>query len=371
MAEIVKTPTLGLNKPPKGYFDWDVPLNENWDKLDFLGAGQLPLLTPMVFDHRLEGDEALGWAMQGSILDGTEYTSVWEKLKTAKDRAAQQSLEINKVTYTIFKDATTGWVFLDSANYNKAFTNLKDSLGFILTEVDGVKTITLPKREVYSKPSMSDANVFGAESLPNIKGTAQAHKLGVNQSVAVSGCLKLNTSSISTEIGDTDQTGRALQLALDASLSSSAYKDGAKVNPDYHTVFIYYKVGNTIVNQDQIDLGNIVTQLDNLNTSLAGKADTDLSNVSSNLDYVVESGSNYIKFKSKILICWGSVGGNPTNFPKPFGNTSYSISITLTNQNSSYAYSCSETYFTSKGTTSFSRSNTNNSGMYIAIGLGA
>lgn len=36
MAEpaITKTAILELNKPDKGYFDWDVPLNANWDKLD-------------------------------------------------------------------------------------------------------------------------------------------------------------------------------------------------------------------------------------------------------------------------------------------------------------------------------------------------
>ena len=329
MAEIEKTPTLGLNKPPKGYFDWDVPLNENWDKLDFLGAGQLPLLTPMMFDHRLEGDEALGWAMQGSTLDGDEYTSVWEKLKKAKDRAVQQTLEIKSVTYTIFKDTTSGWVFLDSANYNKAFTNLKDSLGFVLVEADGNKTITLPKREVYNKPSISDANVFGVESLPNIKGTAQAHKLGVNQNVSAMGCLRLNETGIRNETGDTDLVGKALQLSLDASLSSKAYKDGAKVNPDHHTVFIYYKVGNTIVNKEQIDLGNLTTQVDNLATN---KANKDFSNVASNIDYVVESRTNYRRYKSGFLMCWGRSGGTSAGsgsvvFPKPFANTSYSFVV--------------------------------------------
>lgn len=65
-------------------------------------------------------------------------------------------------------------------------------------------------------------------------------------------------------------------------------------------------------------------------TALGGKANTDLSNVSSNIDYVVESGDNYIKFK-KTLICWGftDLSNNPSTItlPKPFSNNAYKITI--------------------------------------------
>lgn len=281
MAEIEKTPTLGLNKPPKGYFDWDVPLNENWDKLDFLGAGQLPLLTPHEFEHRLEGNEAIGWAMQGSVLDGDEYTSVWEKLKTAKDRATQVTTEFNEVTYTYFKDATSGWVFLDQANYDKAFENLKDSLGFIMTDVDGKKTITLPKREVYFKASLTDANVFGAESLPNITGQF-ALSTNNTSGASMQGAFVQNGTSAQ---GSGGNTGQAAVCKLDASRISEAYQDGAKVNPDHHTVFIYYKVGNTIVNKEEIDVGNLLEQVNN-------KLDRDFGNAPSNIDAIVESYRN-------------------------------------------------------------------------------
>lgn len=356
MAEIEKTPTLGLNKPPKGYFDWDVPLNENWDKLDFLGAGQLPLLTPIMFDHRLEGNEAIGWAMQGSILDGDEYTSVWEKLKTAKDRATQQSLEINEVTYTIFKDATSGWVFLDQANYNKAFTNLKDSLGFILVEADGKKTITLPKREVYSKPSLSDANVFGAESLPNIKGTFEptSHKNDYPTSGA------FYTVGAGNSYSEAAQAGAV--FGFDASRSSEIYQDGAKVNPDHHTVFIYYKVGNTIVNQEQIDLGNLTSQVNDLATN---KANTDFSNISSNIDYVVESGTNYRRYKSGFLMCWGQSGG-AVIFPKPFSDTSYSFTVSGRIRNDT-GYTLGNYNFTTTGVSI----NTQEAFKWLAMGQGA
>lgn len=253
MAEpgITQTDILKLNKPDKGYFDWDVPLNENWDKLDFLGAGQLPLLYRLESERILEGADAIGWALQGSVLDGDTYPTLWTLLKTAKDRAASKTLEIKEITYTVAQDEVTGMVFVDQANYDKGWANLKDSLGFIVSFVDEVKSITLPKRAVYDRADVEGLNGFGAESLPN------------------------NTS-------------------FDTSRSSSTYQDGASVQPDHHVVYAYYKVGNTIVADESIDLGNVLTQLAAMQTQLAGKADKDLSNTNPSQEFLdsVASGAS-------------------------------------------------------------------------------
>lgn len=254
MAEpgITQTDILKLNKPDKGYFDWDVPLNENWDKLDFLGAGQLPLLYRLESERILEGADATGWALQGSVLDGDTYPTLWTLLKTAKDRAASKTLEIKEITYTVAQDEVTGMVFVDQANYDKGWANLKDSLGFIVSFVDEVKSITLPKRAVYDRADVEGLNGFGAESLPNITGS------------------------------------------FDASRSSSTYQDGASVQPDHHVVYAYYKVGNTIVADESIDLGNVLTQLAAMQTQLAGKADKDLSNTEPSQEFLdsVASGAS-------------------------------------------------------------------------------
>lgn len=237
MAEpgITQTDILKLNKPDKGYFDWDVPLNENWDKLDFLGAGQLPLLYRLESERILEGADATGWALQGSVLDGDTYPTLWTLLKTAKDRAASKTLEIKEITYTVAQDEVTGMVFVDQANYDKGWANLKDSLGFIVSFVDEVKSITLPKR----------------------------------------------AGSVTTD-------------TYYASLSSSTYQDGASVQPDHHVVYAYYKVGNTIVADESIDLGNVLTQLAAMQTQLAGKADKDLSNTEPSQEFLdsVASGAS-------------------------------------------------------------------------------
>lgn len=324
-----KTPVMGLNKPAKGDFDWDVPLNENWDKLDKLGAGQLPLLTPLLLDRKLEGDEALGWALQGSVLDGDTYLSVWEKLKAAQARASASSIEVNGTTYNFKKDSQTSWCFVTQAEYDKAFTGLKDSLGFILVESGDTKTITLPKREVFFKPSTGEANVFNTESLPNITGKFM-------------GGYTSNSSDIAgafTKLQDSGSVGGGsfritTSYEFDASKVSKAYKTDAKVNPDFTTGYLYYKVGNTIVNSDQIDLGNLTKEIQSLQTS---KANTDLSNVSSNIDFVVESGSSGNKWYRKWKSGWLEQGGVESlsegviTLMKPYANTDYIILKTYKN----------------------------------------
>ena len=293
MAEpgITQTDILKLNKPDKGYFDWDVPLNENWDKLDFLGAGQLPLLYRLESERILEGADATGWALQGSVLDGDTYPTLWTLLKTAKDRAASKTLEIKEITYTVAQDEVTGMVFVDQANYDKGWANLKDSLGFIVSFVDEVKSITLPKRAVYDRVDVEGLNGFGAESLPNITGATSLitndnnmfdygafYKDSVNKKAGIYG----------------NSSGTSSVNAFDASRSSSTYQDGASVQPDHHVVYAYYKVGNTIVADESIDLGNVLTQLAAMQTQLAGKADKDLSNTNPSqefLDFVASGAS--------------------------------------------------------------------------------
>lgn len=291
MAEpgITQTDILKLNKPDKGYFDWDVPLNENWDKLDFLGAGQLPLLYRLESERILEGADATGWALQGSVLDGDTYPTLWTLLKTAKDRAASKTLEIKEITYTVAQDEVTGMVFVDQANYDKGWANLKDSLGFIVSFVDEVKSITLPKRAVYDRVDVEGLNGFGAESLPNIEGSVTTDiYYGYLKS---SGCF---TTTEETTSSGTTSRNEAGKLGFDTSRSSSTYQDGASVQPDHHVVYAYYKVGNTIVADESIDLGNVLTQLAAIQTQLAGKADKDLSNTEPSQEFLdsVASGAS-------------------------------------------------------------------------------
>lgn len=306
-----QTATLKLNKPAKGTFDWDVPLNENWDKLDCLGAGQMPLLGQLIVDRKLTGAEATGWALQGSVLDGNVYKSVYSILSAARGRAVKENRTIKGATYVTYRDATTQLVFVDQSVYNNAFSALGDSIGYVINT--STKQITLPKRETFLRATVGKANYMDDESLPNIKGET----LGCTASswpAQTTGAFYATSTTRPEAM--TGQSNTKPKLAFDASRSSSTYKNGALVRPRHTTVYIYYRVGNTIVNQEQIDVGNLTTQVNNINTN---KANINIDNLSAtgkaNLVYW-----NLLNYAAPVTISgWtsGSSSGTPTKFTAP------------------------------------------------------
>lgn len=264
MAEpgITKTPIMGLNKPEKGYFDWDVPMNENLDILDTLGAGKLPFMTPLPMEHKLTGDDAVGWALQGSELDGDTYKTAWEKFTEAQARASTQTLSYDDITYYIQKDEVTGWCFVDKGTYDKAKENLKNSLGIVCDYVNGAKRIILPYKECYWKFG-TEANVFGQAEIPNLTGK-----------FALTGAKNQELSGVFYSTGSVNtyphwDSGISGYVGFDASRASKVYKsDATTVNPDYSTVYLYYRVGDSAASKDMIDLGNFTSELATLKSTI-------------------------------------------------------------------------------------------------------
>lgn len=362
-----QTATLKLNKPAKGTFDWDVPLNENWDKLDCLGAGQMPLLGQLIVDRKLTGAEATGWALQGSVLDGNVYKSVYSILSAARGRAVKENRTIKGATYTTYRDATTQLVFVDQSVYNNAFSALGDSIGYVINT--STKQIILPKRETFLRATVGKANYFDDESLPNIKGKVGA--IGGTGFVAEGAFYDAGAGGVLANTGEADKNA-----GFDASRSSSAYKNGALVRPRHTTVYIYYRVGNTIVNQEQIDVGNLTSQVNNLNTN---KANKDFSNIASNFDLVIEksiSGKNwYRKYKSGWIEQGGYGGSTPLTITllKAFANTNYNVQVTMTTPiNDSYESVCVRSVTTTNFVVGLGGSTSHSFGFYwYACGQGA
>jgi hypothetical protein len=283
-----KTPTLGLNKPEKGDFDWDLPLNENWDILDRVGGAQLPLLATIDLDYKLSGDAAIGWALAGSTLSGNTYTSLWSAMKVAYDRStAANETHYNK-TYSVRTDAVTGWRFVTADVYNRALSALGDSLGHVLDT--SAKTIRLRNSWYsYDLPS-HDTRYIGYtwdETLPNVKGEFYVSNVTQDVNGQQAGASKTKGMFKFTQTGGT--TGAAWNPAggiftLNASTFNtsysgvSPYRDNARVRPQSKHLLRYYKVGNTITNVENIDVGNVLKELQALSVN---SANVSLSNVSS------------------------------------------------------------------------------------------
>lgn len=267
-----KTPTLGLNKPEKGDFDWDLPLNENWDILDRVGGAQLPLLATIDLDYKLSGDAAIGWALTGSTLSGNTYTSLWNAMKAAYDRSTETNEGHYGKTYSVRIDIVTGWKFVTMDVYDRALSALGDSLGHVL--YTDAKTIRLRNSWfTYDLPT-SDTRFIGRvlnETLPNIKG-----------GLASIGNTRGNVNSSTEAIYITDNFrgqyggggGRAVgeesNILFDANRSNhsyfgvSPYRDNACVCPQSKNLLRYYKVGNTITNVENIDVGTILDSISDM-----------------------------------------------------------------------------------------------------------
>lgn len=267
-----KTPTLGLNKPEKGDFDWDLPLNENWDILDRVGGAQLPLLAIIDLDYKLSGDAAIGWALAGSTLSGNTYTSLWSAMKAAYDRStAANETHYNK-TYSVRTDAVTGWRFVTNDVYNSALSALGDSLGHVLDT--SAKTIKLRASWfTYDLPTQ-DTRYIGNiwdETLPNIRGE-----------LASIGNTRGNVNSSTEAIyitakfkgqyggGGGRAEGEESNILFNANRSNhsyfgvSPYKDNVWVRPQSKNLLRYYKVGNTITNVENIDVGTILSSISDM-----------------------------------------------------------------------------------------------------------
>lgn len=267
-----KTPTLGLNKPEKGDFDWDLPLNENWDILDRVGGAQLPLLATIDLDYKLSGDAAIGWALAGSTLSGNTYTSLWSAMKAAYDRSTAANEGHYNKTYSVRTDAVTGWRFVTNDVYNSVSSAIGESLGHVLDT--NAKTIRLRTSwQSYDLP-LHDTRFPGRvldETLPNVRGE-----------LASIGNTRGNVNSSTEAIyitakfkgqyggGGGRAEGEESNILFNANRSNHAfsgvspYKDNTWVRPQSKNLLRYYKVGNTITNVENIDVGTILDSISDM-----------------------------------------------------------------------------------------------------------
>jgi hypothetical protein len=125
----------------------------------------------------------------------------------------------------------------------------------------------------------------------------------------------------------------------------------------------------------------VTSSINNINNTISNKANTNLGNVSSNIDFVVESyvnGANwYRKYKSGWIEQGGTVIGTGdinVTFLKPFANTNYTIINTYMDSNSTDPINVKNVSAWNRTSTSFYLRTSGNSGVnkaWFACGQGA
>lgn len=156
----------------------------------------------------------------GAWCDGTEYTQ-------AQFPDLYQMLVDGKLQHT---DYTT---FDESVSTN-------GSCGFFGLDTSNERFKVPLLKDVYLKAGQVPS-AFGAESLPNITGSFGERFHDKTAQMQGTGCFRLKSDSVPTASANSQPETTPSGWDFDASLSSSTYQDGAKVNPE-HVVYRAYVV---------------------------------------------------------------------------------------------------------------------------------
>lgn len=291
----------------------------------------------------------------GAWCDGAEYTQ-------AMFPDIYQMLVDGKLQSTTYQNFTSS-------------VSTNGSCGFFALDSSAQKFKVPLLTNVYIKAGQAPS-MFGAESLPNIKGEFRGRNAwNGNEPVIQTGALY--SKGDLDRVNGSQQSGyNTYSLNFDASRSSSTYQDSAKVNPD-HVVYRAYVVLYASAAEAS------VAQAAEFMTALGGKANVALDNVPSNIDYIVESkvnsdGSWYRKYKSGWLEQGGigltvSADGTKTvTLIKPFKDTKYIVN--WLDQDGFTLNGAGSRGVSNKTTTSFEAWNGQDKNMnigWIAIGQGA
>lgn len=196
-----------------------------------------------------------------------------QKAKTSEANAAQSAEEakqylkksaygnIGDIKYTTRTDIPNGGVWCDGTEYAQniypdvyqmlvdgkiqsttyatfnSTVSSKGSCGSFALDTANKKFKVPLLKDVYLKAGQTPL-MFGAESLPNVAGTFSNNGNSRDGGQA-SGAFYVKTQTGLTSNGDVGSVGGVIEF--DASRSSSAYQDGAKVNPD-HVIYRAYVV---------------------------------------------------------------------------------------------------------------------------------
>ena len=275
--------------------DTDV-LNECLMHLKYNNNGDgIPLFTILDFDHILDGEDAVGWAVQGSLITET-YPDAVAKIQT--DYANAQETTHRGITCKKSADGK----FIADISQKTAIDELYDSSGFsdfyILDSVN--EQFYLPKEnlqrssryivETYSNGSSwynlySDgwleqggyvASTSNTQTIAlykdykntdyNILVTPAAPNTPSHYGVGVS---TLNKNVSSFQIWN---SGYNYYPYIYWESSGMSNLQNVEANENNMPVYRYYRVGNTVNNETEIDVANVLNDLQL-------KADATLSNV--------------------------------------------------------------------------------------------
>lgn len=303
------------------------------------------------FSDHLLNDESWVKADNFSWLSGKKYKTAYNHLLSDIQGKTTHNETIGNTTISYYL-ADDGHKIVDVANISQV-EELFNSTGvawyYILDTAN--QQFKLPRTKWGFVGFRGNVGEYVAESLPNISGSVNSITQGNKSLPTANGALKITDNGTSYQTGSTEYMKKAI-LTIDASLSSSSYKNNAPVQQRATQMYLYFYVGY-FTREAIEETAGINSELFN------NKADKDLSNVPSSINFMTEAGANYVKWRNGFTISRGSkefsgIGSNSgtnvvINLPTPMTGE-YMVNVTLT---------FSGAYFANLGYTVINKTTTN------------
>ena len=217
------------------------------------------LFDTKLTDRILTGVEAVGWALQGALITMT-YPDAVNKIKELYAGGTDTTFR------GISCKKTTDGRYIADISQKTAIDNLFNTTGvadfYILDSTNS--EFYLPRNNWFLQAGSDTGavNNYNAPGLPGISGNIG--KFDVYEGYA-SGCFTIKNTSYS----DTREQwgGTVADIGFNASQSSSVYGASSSVQPPSSIKLLYYKVGNTVPNTGLIDIGHVLSDIQQLSKS--------------------------------------------------------------------------------------------------------
>lgn len=265
-----------VNNIPPGKF-LVVNSNNQFDYADASAKNSFGNIGDIQYTASTEVPLGGAWC-DGALYTKAQFPDVYQMLVDGK----LQSTTVSKFNSSVSANGSCGFFGLDTSNERFKVPLLKD---------------------VYLKAGQAPS-MFGAESLPNVKGSVGTIGNYVNTAV-VTGAFKRNAKSVHAAGGG--EMVWFYNATFNASRSSSTYKNGAKVNPDHATYRAYVVLYSSAAEAS-------VAQAAEFMTALGGKANADMNNITtSDKEFISAQGKPSNRYVDLTLGASGTTYTAPAN----------------------------------------------------------
>lgn len=243
----------------------------------------LPLIKYDWFEYLLNDPnwircDTFSWH-SGDSQEANSYEKVYQHLVDDIDSKTLQSETVAGITIQYYLADDTHKICPTSEEQN--LINLYNTTGiawYYIIDTENIR-FKLPRTKWGFTGLRDVVGKYVPESLPNVTG---AISCGVVSQPHQEGALYKEEDKPGFDGSYTDSDSTMSRLMLNASRSSSTYQDNAPVQQRATQMYLYCYIGGFA----QTSLENIAGQ----NMSIVNlKADTDLNNVSANIDFVIDS----------------------------------------------------------------------------------